>query len=149
MHGKNPSCDHALHFIFRAESLNCEHAETLSRFPNPNSCIPYPATIAKLWTSVCYCFTLQPPQEKHRGFSRFFLGPNSIFAYLEWLLSWYSIAKIVSVKKDLTLSISKTNKKRHCVNFFDTIDLECNCPGPNYFRSLKQLTKETVSVKGS
>ena len=101
-------------FISRAESLNCLHwqrAGTLSKFMIPASCIPYPATMTKLWTSGYYRFTLQPPQEKHRRFSRFFHELNFIFARLEWLHSW-QVAKIISFEKNVTLIIYVKNKKQ-------------------------------------
>ena len=77
MHGKNPSCDHAVHFYFQSREPQSIACRDFIWFPS--SCIPYPAAMAKLWTSVCYRFTQQPLQEKHRRFSRFSAGVKSYF----------------------------------------------------------------------
>ena len=99
----NPCCDHAVPFYTQCREpqlIAWEHVKTLSRFPNPTSCIPYSATMAKLFATVLHCNSFI---RNTRDFLGFFSSQ------ILFLVIWNSyIAHNQLQKKGLTLRISKT-----------------------------------------
>lgn len=115
-------------FPFSVPTASTESMQRLylrSRIPPVASLILLPWQL-----SICYRFTLQPVQEKHRIFSRFFLESNLIFAYLEWLCNCKRTSRRNgSAKKNrdqMTTNMSRHRDTLRRRRINSTADLHCN-----------------------
>ena len=115
-----------LSFLFsvpRASTKSMQKIHLGSRIPPVASLIPLPwRDFEHLFATVLHCNLFK---RNTRDFFGFFSSQ------ILFLLIW----NVYIADNQLNVEHIQ-NKKRALCLFFDTIDLECNCPGPNYFRSV-------------
>ena len=87
MHGKKPSCGHAVHFYLQGPEPQLTACRDFIEVSDSRQLHPLSRYHGETLNTGYYRFTLQPLQERHRRFSRLFLELNFIFARLEWLHS--------------------------------------------------------------